>query len=60
MLQILVLLLIDRTALMAAAASGQKEVLKLLITNNAAIDHKTPIDWDCADPCYDLLAYGVT
>ena len=51
---------IQRTALMAAAASGQKEVLKLLIANNAAIDLKTPIDWDCADPCYDLLAYGVT
>ena len=60
MLQMLVLLLIHRTALMAAAASGQKEVLKLLIASNAAIDHKTPIDWDCPDPCYDLLAYGVT
>ena len=45
---------------MAAAASGQKEVLKLLIANDAAIDLKTPIDYDCADPCYDLLAYGVT
>ena len=51
---------IQRTALMAAAASGQKEVLKLLIANNAAIDLKTPIDWDCVDPCNDLLAYGVT
>ena len=51
---------IQRTALMAAAASGQKEVLKLLIDNNAAIDLKTPIDWDCKTICYDLLAFGVT
>ena len=51
---------IQRTALMAAAASGQKEVLNLLIANNAAIDLKTPIDWDCKTICYDLLAFGVT
>ena len=56
------LLSIYRTALMAAAASGQKEVLKLLITNNAALDLKTTIDHDCVGDqnCKEILAFGVT
>ena len=56
------LLSIYRTALMAAAASGQKEVLKLLITNNAALDLKTTIDHDCVGDqnCNEILAFGVT
>ena len=47
---------------MAAAASGQNEVLKLLITNNADLDLKTTIDHDCIEDkaCQDILAYGVT
>ena len=56
------LLSIYRTALMAAAASGQKEVLKLLITNNAALDLKSTIDQDCVEDqtCEEILAFGVT
>ena len=47
---------------MAAAASGQNEVLKLLITNNADLDLKTTIDHECIEDkdCQDILAYGVT
>ena len=48
---------------MAAAASGQKEVLKLLIARNAALDLKSEIDHGCEgedQQCKELLAYGVT
>ena len=47
---------------MAAAASGQKEVLELLIARNAALDLKSKIDHGCGggDQCKELLAYGVT
>ena len=45
---------------MAAAASGKKEVLELLITKNAALDLTTSIDYYCGHPCMEILAYGVT
>ena len=51
---------IERTALMAAAANGNKEVLELLITRNAALDLTTPIDHYCGHPCMEILSYGVT
>ena len=45
---------------MAAAANGNKEVLELLITRNAAVDLTTTIDHYCGYPCMEILAYGVT
>ena len=50
---------IKRTALMAASANGNKEVLELLIAKNAALDLKTPYHY-CGTECMEILGFGVT
>ena len=50
-----------RTALMAAGANGQKEVLELLIQNGASLDLTTETDLNCInnEHCTDILTHGV-
>ena len=50
-----------RTALMAAAANGHKEILELLIQNGASLDMKTEADLYCINfqGCTDMLAFEV-
>ena len=52
---------------MAAAANGKKEVLDLLIKENATLDLKSEADDFCANDltqsfltCTETLSYGVT
>ena len=47
---------------MAAAANGKKEVLELLIKENASLDLRSDEDILCANghACSEILAFGVT
>ena len=45
---------------MAAAASGQNEVIGLLVKKNANLNIKSDVDEYCEFPCSDPYAFGVT